>query len=161
MSPVSLQVPSIILPTTFYTIGTLTEDLTDTNEHTSTEFPVEFLHEKEIHIMATEFVVLGIPGNLWCWVELSPYPSVNSLYQPAPLPATAAYWAAIGGGGGALAPVSPVLEVATGVSLTVHTLLLPWTIHSGWARLVVRTPVAAAPLTAFWMIQAMVSGKCA
>jgi len=154
---VIVQAPSYILPTVVV-LGTETETINDLLEHTSIEFPVEYIQEKEIHIIATEVIVAGVPGNLQCWVELSPVPSINNLMWPAPLPATAAYWAAIGGGGGAIVPTAPLIEVATGVTATVHSILIPWAIHSAWARLVVQTPVAATPLTAFWIVQAIVSG---
>ncbi|TET14044.1 MAG: hypothetical protein E3J81_07425 [Dehalococcoidia bacterium] len=150
----TLQVPSIILPT-IGVLGTEVETVNDLVEHTSIEFPVEYLQEKMVHIIATEVVVVpGVPGNLNCWIELSPLPSVNSLMWPAPLPVNPAAWAAIGGGGGALAPVAPVVEVGTGVNAVVHTILIPWEIHSAWARLVVQTPVSATPLTAYWILQA-------
>jgi len=152
-----IQVPSIILPI-LSPLGTETEIVADLVEHTSIEFPVDYLQEKEIHIIATEVVVFGVPGNLQCWVELSPIPSVNNLMWPFPLPAGAAYWAAIGGGGGAMAPVAPLIEVATGVTTTVHSILIPWAIHSPWARLVVQTPVAATPATALWIVQVLFSG---
>jgi hypothetical protein len=152
-----IQVPSIILPHEA-PLFTETEIIADLVEHTSIEFPVEFIQEKEIHIVATEVVVAGMPGQLQCWVELSPWPSVNSNYWPAPYPATAAYWAAIGGGGGALPPVAPLVEAAIGVNGAVHGILIPWAIHSDWARLVMQTPGAAAPATAFWVVQAIFSG---
>jgi hypothetical protein len=158
MPAVTLQVPSIVLPT-LAPLGTETETVADLLEHTSLEFPVEYLQEKEIHIIATEVVVAGMPGALNCWVELSPVPSTNNLMWPAPLPVSAAYWAAIGGGGGiSLPPTAPLIEAATGVTGTVHSILIPWTIHSAWARLCVQTPVAAAPATAFWLVQAIFSG---
>ena len=152
-----IQTSWVILPTVVV-LGTETEIVADLVEHTSIEFPVEYLQEKEIHILATEVVLFGVPGNLQCWVELSPFPSVNNLMWPAPLPALGTYWAAIGGGGGAMAPVAPLVEVATGVTTTVHSILIPWAIHSPWARLVVQTPVAAAPATAFWILQAIFCG---
>jgi len=153
-----IQVPWIILPTTVV-LGTETEIVADLVEHTSIEFDVEHLQEKMIHIVATEVVVVGVPGNLQCWVELSPWPSANNtLYWPVPLPASTAYWAAIGGGGGAIAPAAPLVEVATGVTATVHSILIPWNIHSAWARLVVQTPVSATPATAFWILQAIFCG---
>lgn len=155
-----IQVPSIILPTVS-PLGTETETINDLLEHTSIEFPVEYLQEKEIHIVATEVVVVGVPGNLLCWVELSPVPSANSLYWPAPLGVSTAYWAAIGGGGGALVPTVPLIEVATGVTATVHSILMPWAIHSAWARVVLQTPVSATPLTAFWLCQVILSAKSA
>lgn len=153
----TIQVPGIVLPTAA-PLGTETETVADLVEHTSLEIPVSYLRDKIFGIVAIEAVVVGVPGNLQCWVELSPFPSLNSNYWPSPLPATATYWAAIGGGGGALAPVAPVIEAATGVNATVHTILIPWAIHSGWARLVVQTPVAGAPATAFWVVQAIFSG---
>lgn len=155
---VLIQVPAIVLPT-LAPLGTETETVNDLVEHTSLEFPVEYLQEKLIHIVATEVVVVGVPGNLWCWIELSPVPSVNNLQWPAPLLVTGAYWAAIGGGGGAIVPTVPLIEVATGVTGTVHSILIPWAIHSTWARLVIQTPISATPLTAFWIIQAVVNGK--
>ena len=152
-----IQAPAIILPVAA-PLGTEPETVADLVEHTSIEFPVEFLQDKEIHIIATEVVILGVPGNLQCWVELSPLPTVNNLMWPAPLPALGTYWAAIGGGGGVIAPVAPLVEVATGVTATVHSILISWNIHSVWARLVIQTPVSATPLTAFWIVQAIFSG---
>ncbi|GAI59145.1 unnamed protein product, partial [marine sediment metagenome] len=138
-------------------LGTEVETINDLVEHTSIEFPVEFLQEKEIHIIATEVVDVGVPGNLNCWVELSPMPSANNLMWPAPLPFNPAAWAAIGGGGGILPPTVPVIEVATGVNAVVHNILIPWGIHSAWARLVIQTPVAATPLDDYWILQAIFS----
>jgi len=154
---VVIQIPSWILPRVVV-LGTETETVADLVEHTSNEFPVEYLQEKMIHIVATEVVVAGVPGNLQCWVELSPFPTVNNLMNPAPLPATAAYWAAIGGGGGAMVPVAPLVEAAIGVTGTVHSILIPWAIHSAWARLVIQTPVSANVATAFWIVQATFCG---
>ena len=151
-----IQVPWPILPRIII-LGTEVETINDLVEHTSIEFPVEYLQEKEVHILATEVIVAGVPGNLNCWIELSPVPSANNLMWPAPLPFNPATWAAIGGGGGALAPVAPVVEVATGVPATVHNILIPWAIHSAWARVVIQTPVSATPLTALWIVQALFS----
>jgi len=155
--PIVVQASAIILPI-LAPLGVEVETVDNLVEHTSIEFPVEYLQEKEVHIVATEVVAAGVPGNLQCWVELSPFPSVNNLMWPFPLPARATYWAAIGGGGGALAPVAPLVEVATGVNASVHSIMIPWAIHSPWARLVVQTPVAATPATAYWIVQAIVSG---
>jgi len=141
-----IQKPSIVLPQV-WSVGTETETIADNAEHTSIDIPVEYLQEKLIHILATEVVVAGTPGNLWCWVELSPVDSDVST----------AYWSAIGGGGGALTPVSPVIEAGTGVNGTIHTLTLCWTIHSAYARVIVQTPSPAA--TAFWAVQALFSAK--
>ena len=156
-----LQAPSLILPQVWVT-GLETELVADLVEHTSIEFPVEFLQEKTVHILAVEAVAVGVPGNLQIWVELSPFPSANSAYWVAPLPTATAYWAAIGGGGGiSLPPVAPVIEVGTGVNNTMHTIIIPWTLHSGWARVVIQTPVAAALPGAFWAVQILFSGKSA
>ena len=153
----TLQVPSIILPT-IAVLGTEVETINDLVEHTSLEFQVEYLQEKMVNIIATEVVVFGAPGNLNCWIELSPLPSANSLMWPAPLPVNPAAWAAIGGGGGiSLPPTAPVVEVGTGINAVIHDILIPWAIHSAWARLVIQTPVSATPLTAFWILQAIVS----
>jgi hypothetical protein len=162
--PTILQAPSIILPQQAPT-GTETELIMDLVTHPSIDIPTEFLQEKTIHVLATEVVAAGVPGNLWLWVEVSPVPSTTSM----------SFWSAIGGGGGVLDPatglpyinpVAPVVEVALGVAgvpplyaSTVHNIIIPWAIHSPYARLVAWTPVAATPLTAFWAIQAIVTAK--
>lgn len=164
-APVIQQVPSIILPSV-WTLGIETETIADVVEHTSTEFRVEFLQEKQVHITATEVALApaAVPGNLWCWIELSPLPSANSAEWASPLPTSIAYWAAIGGGGGAIVPTAPHIEVSGlggAVGTLTHTIILPWAIHSPWARLVVQTPVAAALPAAYWVVQCMVSAKSA
>lgn len=230
MPPTTLQAQSIILPTT-WVLGTETETIDDLVEHTSIEFPTEYLQEKEVHIYAQEVVpgfratgtivgsftigeavvaapsgavgvvagqgagvwvdivyvsgtftvadtivgavsgaslnggltlTVGVPGTLWCWIELSPYPSANSAYWPVNNPTSTAYWAAIGGGGGAILPVSPHIEVSGLAGLPgtlVHTIILAWSIHSPWARLVVQSPIAASLPNAYWIIQCMISAK--
>lgn len=154
---ITIQVPSIVLPQV-WTLGTETENIDDLVTHPSIDIPVEYLQEKIIHITAIEAVVAGVPGNLLCWIEVSPVASTTST----------AYWSAIGGGGGPLdpatglpyiAPVAPLIEVALGVNETIHTMILPWAIHSPWARVVIQTPVAAALPGAFWVVQCLVSGK--
>lgn len=151
------QVPSIVLPQV-WVLGTETELINDLITHPSVDIPVEMLGEKQIHITAAEVVFAGVPGNLQCWIELSPVAFTTS----------DAYYSALGGGGGPIdpatglpyiAPVAPLVEVATGVNGTIHTILLPWVVHSPWARLVVWTPVAAALATAFWAVQAIFSAK--
>lgn len=164
--PMTLQAQGIILPTVAPLL-TETEMIDDLVEHTSIEFPAEYLQEKEVHITATEVALVAVvPGTLWCWIELSPYPSVNTegtwSYWPTPLPASTAYWAAIGGGGGAIVPTVPHLEVSGLAGLPgtlVHTIILPWEIHSPWARLVIQTPIADDLPNAYWEIQCMVSAK--
>lgn len=158
MSEPILQVQSIILPQV-WVLGTETEDIDDLVTHPSIDVvEVEHLQEKQVHILATEVVTAGVPGNLLCWIELSPVPSTTST----------AFWAAIGGGGGPLDPATglpyipptvPLVEVATGVDGTLHTILLPWEIHSPCARLVVQTPVSANIATATWTVQARFSAK--
>lgn len=143
-----IQVPSIILPTVWH-LGTETEIIADLVEHTSIDVPVKALTDKLVYVIATEIITAGVPGPLWLWVEVSPIASTTS----------AAFYAAIGGGGGALPPLAPVREAPTGVTTTVHNLLLPWGIHSEYARVVAQTPVAATPLTAFWAVQVLVAAK--
>ncbi len=146
---VILQVPSIILPIV-HPLGNEVEWLNDLVVHRSIEFEISFIRDKNIQIMATEILPFGgVPGALWAWVELSPVPSTIS----------ALYWAAIGGGGGVRPPLAPVIEAPTGVPDTAHTFMLPWNIHSAWARLVCQVPVAATPLMTFWAVQAVISGK--
>ena len=155
-----LQIPSLILP--IWTALRSANDLEVVNDlvtHVSDEFPVEWVQEKALTILATEIIIAGTLGTLLAWVELSPYPSANNPYWAYPLPASTAYWGAIGGGGGALVPTVPSPIVPTQMSTTIHTLPLAWTAHSGWARVVVRMPVNATPTTALWWVQVLVSGK--
>jgi len=166
MPPVIKQAAGIILPDVTaqpYILGTETETIDDLVEHTSVEFSTEYLQEKNVMIYAQEVALAAAaPGNLWCWIELSPYPSANDNYWPFPNPTSTAYWAAIGGGGGALPAITPHIEVsglAGAVGTLVHTIVLPWTIHSPFARLVVQTPVAANLPNCYWVIQAMISAK--
>ncbi|GAI49757.1 unnamed protein product, partial [marine sediment metagenome] len=107
-------------------------------------------------------LAVGVPGNLQCWIELSPYPSANNNYWPFPNPTTTLYWAAIGGGGGAIVPTVPFVEVSGLAGLPgtlIHTIILPWAIHSPFARLVIQTPIAADLPNAYWICQAILSGK--
>lgn len=149
--PATIQIPSIILPQV-WVIGTETETINDLVEHTSLDIPVEYLQEKIIHIFATEVAEApaAVPGNLWCWVELSPVASTISTN----------YWAAIGGGGGVIVPTAPHIEasgLAGAAGTLVHTIILPWAIHSPYARVVAQTPVAAALPNAYWVVQVLIS----
>ena len=139
MADITLQVPSIILPQA-WTIGIETENLNNLVVHYSIEFPVRYLQEKTIQVYAVEIIVFGAAGNLQLWVEVSPYPSTLS----------ALYWAQLGG---------ITTLVPTNVNLTAHRAVLPWTAHSEYARLAAQMPVAAAPATAFWTIQAIFEAK--
>ena len=141
-----LQVPSIVLPT-IWTLGTETETVADVATHTSIEFSVNSIQNKTVHVFAQEVVFAGVPGPLWAWIELSPYPTT----------VFGGYWAAIGGGGGMLPPTAPVIIAGVGVNLAIHGFFLPWAIHSEYARLVIQTPVTVA--TAVWLIQAQISGS--
>src|SRR4030043_974676 len=111
----AVQVPTPILPQYWVTSGE-NELIADIVEHTSIEFFIVELQEKIIHIVAIENVVIGAPGNLQVWIELSPVPSTVST----------AYWGAIGGGGGLLAPVAPLIIVPAGVDGTTHTEKIAW-----------------------------------
>ena len=152
-----IQVPSIILPQV-WEVDTEVETVNDLVTHPSVDIPTEYLQEKIVHITAIESITAGVPGNLLCWIEVSPVAFATS----------DVYYTAIGGGGGPIdpatllpyiPPVAPTTEAALGVNLTVHSIILPWTIHSPFARLIVQTPVSATPATAFWSIQAIVSAK--
>lgn len=156
----SIQIPSLILPVITTRIPNPLADVeavADLLTHISIDIPVEQLQEKTIHIWATEVLLApGVPGPLWAWIELSQYPTSVS----------AAFWGAIGGGGGpsypavpAMAPVAPTLEIGLGINGVVHNILIPWAIHSPYARLVIQTPVAAALPMAFWVCQAYITSK--
>lgn len=139
------QMPSLVLPAVWI-VDTEVENIDDLLEYTSISIDVEELQEKRIHVIATEVVGVGAPGNLWCWIELSPS-------------AAAGTWGAIGGGGGALVPIAPVIEAGVGVNGTVHNILIPWAIHSMFARVVVQTPVNAGLPDDWWTVQCWISGK--
>lgn len=148
-SPVIQQIPSLILPQV-WTLGTETETVADLLEHTSLDIDsAAWIQEFAVAVYARESVSAGVPGNLWVWVERSPYDSATST----------AYFAAIGGGGGAITPFSPEIIVATGTNGTVHTAFLPWTTHGEFYRVIVQTPVSATPATAYWDVQLVISGK--
>jgi len=147
------QIPVIILPTAA-PLGTEVELVADALEHTSIEpmttageSIVQHIYEKTAFIFAQEFVVLGAPGNLWIWVEESPYPTIVS----------GAFWGAIGGGGGALPPVVPNVLAGVGVNGTIHTLPIHWNSYSPYVRVVVQTPVPAA--AASWIVQVLFAGQ--
>jgi len=157
--PPTIQIPSLVLPAWWEAL-TDTENILDLVTHVSVEFPVTYLQECSITIMAIEVVNVGAPGPLNVWVELSPYPTLNNNMWPAPLPATGLMWHAIGGGGGALPPVAPLVIVGGGApGLTIHTEGLAWVQHSEWCRIVVQTPVNAGLPADFWMVQVWFHGK--
>ena len=152
-----IQIASPILPLVVV-LGTETEWTNDLVTHPSLDVDTEYLEYKTVHIMATEVIVAGALGALWCWIEISPVPAATSEL----------YYTAIGGGGGPLdpatglpyiPPVAPMITVPVGVTGTAHSMSIPWLIHSPEARLVVQMPVSANPATAFWAVQAMVSAK--
>lgn len=166
--PSAFHSPAIILPAVSPSGGppgfTNFLMVADVIEHTSLEVPTEFLQEKVVEIMAQEVATApaAVPGPLWCWIELSPIPTVSSTQWPLPLPASAAYWGAIGGGGGALPPTAPLIEVSGlggAAGALIHSIKLPWNVHSRWARVVVQTPVAAALPNAYWVVQAIFTAK--
>lgn len=142
-----IQIPTLVLPRT-YRFTTEVETINDLVIHPSfTINPIKHLHEKMVHVIATEVVAAGMPGNLLCWIELS-------------TTGVAGTWGAIGGGGGGvLPPVAPIIEVATGVGATVHNIFLPWNIFEFHCRLVVQMPVAATPLTDHWTLQGWFMGQ--
>ena len=150
MGIAEIQIPSIVLPQVWVT-GAEVEAIDDLLEHPSIDIPVELLEYKTVHVIATEALTAGVPGNLLAWIELAPADLTGAVM--------AGSYGAIGGGGGALAPTAPLVEVATGVNATVHTFMLPWAIHSPFARIVIQTPVSAAIATATWNVQCLFSGK--
>lgn len=141
------QIPSVVLPSAV-ALANQPEIIDDLLTHVSREFEVDSLLNKQAYIVAVEDFTAGVPGPLWVWVELSPVPSTNN-----PL-----YWAAIGGGGGTLPPLNPMIIAANGVLFDIHGALLPWTQHSVWARIVVQTPVSVNIATAVWDVQVLFSG---
>lgn len=163
----SIQAPTLVLPTT-YSLGTgtlnSTEPVADILTHVSSELYIADLHEKNVHILATEVVAAGVPGSLWCWVELSPWPSANHRIWASPLPTSTLHWAAIGGGGGpsypavpAMFPVAPLVIAGTGINTVIHNEMIPFNEYAYWMRVIVQTPVLVA--TAAWAVQVLVSGS--
>lgn len=143
----AIHVHSLILPQ-YYVTGLETEDLNDALEHTSQEIYIPEIQEKTVNLIAIENITAGAMAPLLWWVELSPVPSAIS----------AAYWAAIGGGGGGIAPTAPQIIAPTGVTGTLTPDARAFTMHSAWMRVVVQSALAT-PLTAFWQIQVIMSGK--
>ena len=145
----TIQKFSLILPQwQLHFAGTETEAIDDLVIHYSQDIPTAFLGQKRATILATEVVAAGIPGTINFWVELSPVPSTVST----------AYFAAIGGGGGALAPVAPLTFPGIGVHLTPHTEFIAWTVWSEYARVCVQTPIAAGLPNAQWAVQVIFEG---
>lgn len=140
----TVQIPSIILPNMGAAYNPLlTEAMNDLVAHTSADIScLEHLQEKTCFLWATEVVFLGAPGNLNFTLQISPYPSLTS----------AAYFATLGA-----APTATI--VPTGVHGTVHTATFSWTAHSPYARVLAQMPVAGTPLTAYWVVQVLFSGK--
>lgn len=126
-----------VMPVAFDATTNPVEIVFNALTHVSIEVPVNFMDEKSVSVIATESVAVGVPGNLNLWIEVSPYPSTTAT----------AYWTRLG---------SVVTIAGTGVNLTVHPLVLPWTTYSAYMRLVVQTPVPA--LAAGWLVQAMYGG---
>ncbi len=141
----TIQIPALVLPDVSLALaftGAETETVADLLIHTGYEFSCEHLQNKEVTILATEFLpVGGVPGNLFYWIEQGPYP--GALGAP--------YWSILGG-------VVPPPILAAGVHLRQHVVKIPWTAHSSYARVRVQTPIAAFLPAAFWLIQAGFSG---
>lgn len=145
-----IQSPSLILPAGWVNPDTDTETIADLLEHTSREPYVADQQDFTASIIAIETVgAAGAPGPLSIWVELSPVDSGVS----------AAYWAAIGGGGGALPPIAPLVIAGLGVNGTVHTEFIAWNVHSAYIRIVAQTPVNANLPGSFWQVRIVLSGK--
>jgi len=153
MEVMSVQIPIIILPTVAPT-GTEVEIVADAVTHVSLEPAnnnglsiLEYCYEKTAFIFAQEVVVAGVPGPLNIWVEESAYPSAVS-----PL-----FWSAIGGGGGAFAPIAFDTIVGVGVNDAVHGLPIHWNSYAPFIRVVVQTPFPAA--AAFWAVQVIFAAQ--
>lgn len=155
--------PSMLLPTGLgvtpgITLASTEAILaTDAAEHTSEEVFIPHYGRKTIHVLATEVVPVAGGQPLNIWVELSIYPTANSNEWPAPSPISALYWAAIGGGGGPLAPIAPLIIPALGINLQQHTLVFDFEMHSPFARVIAQTPVAHA--TSSWLVQVFMTAK--
>lgn len=149
MSIPVLQQDSIILPQ-FHPFHNEHEDILDLLEHTSTEPHIADIDQKTVQVFAVENIAVGALGPLLVWVETSPVSSVTAT----------AYWAAIGGGGGAIAPTAPLIIAPTNVTGTAHTELLAWGFHSSYCRVVVQCPVNAGLANPdFWQVQIVLGGK--
>lgn len=148
-----VQAHSLVLPH-YVSTGLETELIDDLLEHYSREFYVGGIQEKVVHIMASEVTVVVLAAPIWCWVELSPVPSTIS----------AAYWSAIGGGGGywGYPPLAPNIIIGTGTAdAPTRMIAIPWTMHSNFARVVIQTPVAPNIPLDYWLVQAIFAGKTA
>ena len=62
MTAPSIQVASIVLPTV-WTFGTEVENINDLVVHQGLTMSVLYLQEKMIHVVATEVVAVGAPGE--------------------------------------------------------------------------------------------------
>ena len=140
--------PAIVLPTaaslTGVRIGTEVETVNDAVAHYSDPVVVQDVQEKKFQVYATEIVNVASPGNLQVWVELAPYAYPARLIGIT----TPMTWTQL---------AAPAIIVATGVNLTPHSVILPWTTHSFYARVGVLALGASA--ADFFMVQAYIEGK--
>lgn len=120
------------------------ELVNDAVAHYSDPVPVQDLQEKKFQVYATEVVNVASPGNLQVWVEIAPYAYTANLIGIT----TPMTWTQLG---------ATTTIVATGVTLTAHSVILPWTSHSFYARVGVLAPGASA--ADFFSVQAYIEGK--
>lgn len=141
--------PAIVLPTTAsltpnIRLGTEYENVDDNVAHYSDPIIVQDLQEKKFQVDAIEWVIMAAPGNLQVWVEVATY---NYMARFGGV-VTPWVWAVL---------AAPAVIVPTGVMMTAHSVILPWTTHSFYARVGVLAPGAGA--VDFWIVQASIEGK--
>jgi len=129
----AIQAPSIILPTVQIVTGAEVETINTAAIHTSRSVLVASLREKQLQCYCTEIVTGAGPGPLNIWVQLAPYD-------------VAASYINLGG---------PTVVAATGVTLTLSTVNIPWRVHSEYCRVVCQALGAGA--ADFWMVQFLIS----
>lgn len=136
--------------------------------YVSPPFPVDALDEKEVTVLLGEVcagAVTQFPGTLHVWVETCYFADTTAVVNGIQTagPPTWSYFTAIGGGGGPpfrvpLVPVVVVPElIADGQNL--HTIVIPWNMHSKWARLCVQLVAAGAGNGGYWTVLGLFSGR--
>lgn len=140
--------PAIVLPTTASLTagrsGLEVENVNDAVAHYSDPVVVQDLQEKKFQVYAIEWITVASPGNINIWVEIAPYDYFQMLLGTT----TPGTWTLLG---------AVAVIVATGVTLTAHSIILPWTTHSFYARVGVQAAGASAP--DFWICSASIEGK--
>ena len=120
------QNPTIILPQVA-PLGTETETVADALEHVSLSFPADSIQEKVVYVYAVN--AAGLAAPLEVWIEI------------APSDVAAAY---------VMLGAAPTILVVTG------DVVIPWTTHSSFARVVAQCP---AYVIGGWVLQVVVGAK--